>query len=499
MKALTIEKQSEIFAAVGIKLIKPPQEEKIENFLLTFPIRLRQRAEQINQEISAYGYRVIKFISKCRNGFVFSANKGRVRFAIKAQLNRVETDDGEISMLEKNRELPDNLKFYNNPYILSLIESFETNDFHYTVTQECRCNLSDFIKQVNVKYNDDTPLQFNRYAFQLLIALQQLQTGPEHPNSSRFVSHVRPEDVLISYNSEIKLNPNFGETQLTVSIIPFCNSQLSQNQKMVSCINRFSISYAHLLLYMNGMSEKDILTNWYKQSQSLRLGYRSDGLDSFSSRIISNKQENYDQLKDVYNPDSDQDNQILVLRLKQKLDNLQEQYYQDSNGETVFALGKGKCITAQQYKQLYELSQVKCSEEEKNQIGQQLEEEMRRIDKKLRKIIFIQQILTAGQKQKSRRSSNQSQRDLERITKKFVDLLKSFASLQQKLAKLAERKNKQYVNEPEPIGIVGEFIYPGQTGKPQFVLRQQNSFDELKPAMLLPQSNLGIPVVCKKR
>ncbi|EWS75989.1 hypothetical protein TTHERM_000156669 (macronuclear) [Tetrahymena thermophila SB210] len=484
MKALTIEKQAEIFAAVGIKLIKPLQEEKIENFIQTFPLRLRQRAEQISSEISVYGYRIIKFISKCRNGFVFAANKGRVRFAIKAQLNRVETDDGEINMLLKNRELPDNLKFYNNPYILSYIDSFETVDFHYTVTEECRCNLSDFIKQVNIKYNEDTPLCFNRYAFQLLIALKQLQTGPEHPNSSRFVSHIRPEDILINYNSEIRLNPNFGESQVTLGIIPFCNSQFSSNQMNVSCINRFSVSYAHLLLYINGMQEKDILTNWLKQS-SYRMGYRSDGLDSVSSRIISNKQENYEQLKDVYKPDSDQGNQTLVLRLKQNLDRICEQYYVDNQGETVYALGKGKCITAQQYNQLYELSQVQCSEEQKEQIGEQLDEEMNRIEKKYRRILFVQEILNAGQSQRSRRSS--TQRDIERLKQKLINLLKSFFSMQQKLAQFVEKKNRQLKQAVVNDGGEDEQNLEETLSKqPQLVFLKQNSVEALNAPKLNP-------------
>ncbi|KAL4502476.1 hypothetical protein ABPG72_012063 [Tetrahymena utriculariae] len=438
MNSLTIESCGERFAALEIKLLKPPQEEKIQDFIQTFPTSLHKRAEQVNQEISKHGYRIFKFISKCKNGFVFSANKGRVRFAIKARFNRIVTEDGETNMLEKNRELPENLKFYNNPYILSFFENFETNDFHYTVTEECRCNLSEFIKQVNIKYSSESSNCFNRYAFQLQIALQQLQTGPEHPNSTRFVSHVRPEDVLISYNSDIRLNPNFGETKVTLGVLPFCNSQYSVNQKVVSCTNRFSISYAHLLLLMNGMSEREILINWLKLPA--KQGYHSssyDGLDTLSSKIIQNKEESYDEIRDVYKLDSDEKG--LAIIQKYKLDNIQEQYYAENEGETVFALGKGKCITIKQYTQLYELCQVKLSEERKDEIGEELTDDVKRFAKRYRKIDFIQEIL----ENKSSRRSKSMLRELQRLGRNLRGLLKTFTSLKSKLVQIVEKKNKQ--------------------------------------------------------
>ncbi|KAL4470384.1 hypothetical protein ABPG74_011995 [Tetrahymena malaccensis] len=443
MKPLTIETCGERYAAVGVKILKPPQEEKIGNFIETFPTNLHSKAEQVSQEISTHGYRIIKFISKCKNGFVFSANKGRVRFSIKARLNRVVTEDGEISMAQKNRELPDNLKFYNNPYILSLIESFETNDYHYTVTEECRCNLPDFIKQVNIKYSSDSSYCFNRYAIQLQIALQQLQIGPEHPNSSRFVSHVRPEDVLISYNSDIRLNPNFGETQITLGIIPFCNSLYSLNQKNVSSTDRFSVSYAHLLLFMNGMSEKDILINWLKplERQTYRSSSNSNGLDSFSQRIIENKQESYSEISDVYRLDTD--NRGLAIVQKYKLDKIQEEFYTESVGETVFALSKDKCITIQQYAQFYDYCQTQISEERKEEIDDQIVDDMNRYAKRFRKIQFVQQML---ENKRSRRSRSMP-RELQRMGRKLLDLFKTFTQLKQKLVQIVEKKNQQVEKE----------------------------------------------------
>ncbi|EDK31932.1 hypothetical protein TTHERM_00156669 (macronuclear) [Tetrahymena thermophila SB210] len=435
MYSLKKEVFGERFAALGIKLLKPPQEEKIQDFIQTFPTILQKNVEQVNQEISKYGYRIIKFISKCKNGFVFSANKGRVRFAIKARFNRIITENGEINMVEKNRELPDNLKFYNNPFILSYIESFETNDFHYTVTEECRCNLSDFIKQVNIKYNSESPYCFNRYAYQLFVAINYLSIGPEHPNSTRFVSHVRPEDILISYNSDFKLNPNFGEAKVTLGVIPFCNPQYSLNQKVISCVNRFSISYAHLLLYMNGMSEKDILINWLNFQENDKKS--NNNLDKLSQRIISNRYQSYSDMTDVYKPDSNQ--KVLALIQKYKLDNIQEQCYVENEGETVFALGRGKCTTIQQYTQIYEYCQAQISEERLEEIEDQLEDDMDRFEKRIKKIHFLQGILDV----RNRRSSKSMARQLHKLGKCLLQYLQTFNSLKSKLVQMVEKKKQE--------------------------------------------------------
>ncbi|EAR89449.2 hypothetical protein TTHERM_00156670 (macronuclear) [Tetrahymena thermophila SB210] len=443
MYSLTKEVFGERFASYGIKLLKPPQEEKIQNFIQTFPTILQKSAQQVNQEIFKYGYRIIKFISKCKNGFVFSANKGRVRFAIKARFNRIVTENGETNMVEKNRELPDNLKFYNNPFILSYIESFETNDFHYTVTEECRCNLSDFIKQVNIKQSSGVHYCFDRYAYQLFSALTYLSIGPEHPNSTRFVSHIRPEDVLISYNSDFKLNPNFGETKVNLGVVPFCNSFYSVNQKVVSCVDRFSISYAHLLLYMNGMSEKDILINWYDLQESEEQS--NNNIDSLSQSIISDRQTSYDNLIDVFQPSADLTYRGLPKTQKYKLDNIQQQLYTENEGETVFALGKGKCITIQQYTQIYEYCQIQISQEREDEIDNELSEEVLRIEKKRKRIRYLYDILEV----KKRRSSKQMHRQLIKLGRNLIKYIKAFNSLKSKLVQKVESKNQESKKEKE--------------------------------------------------
>lgn len=173
-----------------------------------------------------FEYQAYKFISSCKNGFVLSAKKGKVRYAIKARFNVVIKNKEQVNLLEKNRELPDNLRFYCHPNVLALIESFETKDYHYVVTEECIATFEEFTKEVKPKLAQYS-CSFDFYAAQLFQAFKCLSIGPTHIHSSRFISCVRPDDILVGHDFKLKLNPTFGFQDMKIGAYPFCNLEHS--------------------------------------------------------------------------------------------------------------------------------------------------------------------------------------------------------------------------------------------------------------------------------